>query len=293
MTGHVPSMTVVDLDAAIGFVVKKGDPVDRARLSYLRTGASPAEEILAAAEAGQADGGGWFATQRGKIPSVDVTCFRLAQLDDLGALGRPGVKRAFDWLAGRQAADGSWQEAKELAADAPEWAQPGDPEATLYLTANATFWLTVMGLDVRSSLPYGDPTPIPYADAALRGAEFIKSSLNSDGTWPSYLVTGWLGAAVMYRQDMFYEAARMQAVLGERLPAMAPADAAAMAAALRRVGVSADDWTMIAAKRRLAETQRTDGGWESEDGEVFDVHLTLNVIRALYEITPPGRSTLL
>ncbi|WP_244871879.1 prenyltransferase/squalene oxidase repeat-containing protein [Catellatospora sp. TT07R-123] len=279
--GHVPSMTVVDLDAAIGFVVKKGDPVDRARLSYLRTGVMPSDDVVSAMEAGQLPSGGWPTSQRGKIASIDVTCYRIDQLDDLGALGRPAAQRALDWLGGRQAPDGSWQEVKELAPEAPEWAQPGDPEATLYMTATATFWLTVFGLDFRATLPYGDNTPIPYADSAARGADFIKNSLNADGTWPSYLMTGWLGAAVMYRQDMYYEAARMQSVLGERLPRMAPVDAAAMAATMRRVGVSADDWTMIAAKKRLAETQRTDGGWDSEQGDAFDVHLTLNVIRAI------------
>ena len=37
---------VVDLEAAIGFVVAHGDAVDRARLSRLRTGAPTAEHVL-------------------------------------------------------------------------------------------------------------------------------------------------------------------------------------------------------------------------------------------------------
>ena len=45
---------VVDMDAAIGFVVAKGDPVERARLSWLRTGAVPTPDVLAKAELGQA-----------------------------------------------------------------------------------------------------------------------------------------------------------------------------------------------------------------------------------------------
>lgn len=256
---------MVDLDAAIGFVVAKGDPVDRARLSYLRTGNSPSEAVLNAAEAGQTLAGGWPAFYSGRIPSIDATCFRLDQLDDLGGLGRRRARSALHWLASRQRPDGTWQEDAALAADAPPWAQPGDPEATLYLTANASFWLSIAG---------------DYDENVERAAEVIKESLHPDGTWPSFLVMGWLGAAVLFKVGLFYEAARMQVVLTERLPTMSANDAASLAAALRRTGVSEDDWTLAAARRRLSETQRSDGGWTSDDGELFDVHVTLAAIRA-------------
>lgn len=256
---------VVDLDAAIGFVMAKGDPVDRARLSFLRTGSSPGESLLHGCEAGQTLGGGWPAFYSGRVPSIDATCFRLAQLDDLGALARRPARSALHWLASRQRLDGTWQEDETLAADAPPWAQPGDPEATLYLTANAGFWLAVSG---------------DYPDNTQRAAEVIRDSLNPDGTWPSFLVTGWLGAAVLYKQQMFYEAARMETVLTDRMHELSGADAAWLAATLRRVGVSDDDWALIAARRRLRETQRTDGGWSSDDGEAFDVNVALQAIRA-------------
>jgi hypothetical protein len=256
---------VVDLDAAIGFVVAKGDPVDRARLSYLRTGALPSEEILRRCEAGQALVGGWPAFYSGRVPSIDATCFRLSQLDDLGALGRQPARSALHWLSSRQRPDGTWQEDESLAAVAPPWARPGDPEATLYLTANAGFWLAVTG---------------DYPDNAQRAAEVIRDSLNPDGTWPSYLVTGWLGSAVLFKQQMFYESARMQVVLTDRMSDLTASDAAWLAAALRRAGVSDEDWTLAAARRRLAETQRSDGGWTSDDGELFDTNVALQVIRA-------------
>jgi hypothetical protein len=256
---------VVDLDAAIGFVVAKGDQVDRARLSYLRTGAQPSEDMLAAAEVGQTLAGGWPGFYSGRIPSIDATCFRLAQLDDMSALQRRPARSAVHWLASRQRADGTWQEDESLAADAPPWAQPGDPEATLYLTANAAYWLTIAE---------------GYDEIVGKAADVIASSLNDDGSWPSFLVTGWLGAAVLFKANRFYEAARMQVVLTERLPGMTANDAASLAASLRRAGLSDDDWTLAAARRRLAETQRSDGGWSSDDGELFDVNVTLQAIRA-------------
>ncbi|WP_212823225.1 prenyltransferase/squalene oxidase repeat-containing protein [Polymorphospora rubra] len=272
--------TVIDMDAAIGFVVAHGDTVDRARLSWLRTGAVPQPGVLDEAEVGQTPDGGWPAFWAGEIASVDATCFRLAELDDLGALGRPAARKALDWLASRQLPDGSWEEDPALANQAPSWAQPGNPEARLYLTANAGFWLTVGGHDARSAGPLDHRVGGVYAGVVHAAAQAVAYRINPDGTWPSFLAAGWLGAAVLHRQEMFYESARMQAVLGERLPGMTPADVATMAAALRRVGVAPQDRLLTAARHRLAETQRSDGGWTSDDGDAFDVHTTLAVIRA-------------
>ncbi|MBO4210445.1 squalene--hopene cyclase, partial [Micromonospora echinofusca] len=248
---------MVDIDAAIGFVVAHGDPVDRARLSWLRTGAPPPADVLDTAETGQLPDGGWPARWENGVASVDATCFRLAELDDLGALGRPAARKALDWLAARQRRDGTWEEDESLAPDAPPWARPGDLEAQLYLTANAGFWLTTAGLDARAAGPLDDRVGGVYAGVVYAAAQALANHLRPDGTWPSYLATGWLSAAVLYRQTMFYESARIQTVLNERLPEMSPGDVAWLAATLRRVGVAGDDWTLVSARRRLAETQRS------------------------------------
>src|SRR5688572_24636365 len=120
---------MVDIDAAIGYVVARGDAVDRARLSFLRTGMTPSDEIIHHVEAGQTAAGGWPAQWGGDVPSIDATCFRLAELDDLDGLGRSAATRALDWLVARQRLDGFWEEDASLAGAAPPWARPGDPEA--------------------------------------------------------------------------------------------------------------------------------------------------------------------
>src|SRR6266496_2562144 len=123
----VASTIVVDIDAAIGYVVAHGDAVERARLSYLRTGQQPGAEIIGRITAGQAPAGGWPASTDGSTPSVDATCFRLNELDDLGGLRGAPVDRALAWLAAVQRDGGSWQEDDSLAPEAPAWAMPGDP----------------------------------------------------------------------------------------------------------------------------------------------------------------------
>jgi hypothetical protein len=274
---------MVDIDGAIGFVVAHGDQVDRARLSWLRSGVAPQPDVLAKAEMGQAPDGGWPAFWGGDRASIDATCFRLAELDDLGALDRPSADRALTWLAGRQRPDGTWEEDEALADSAPPWAQPGDPEARLYLTANAGFWLAVGG-DARGAGPTetgAHAEANPHAEVVARATQTFRAAMREDGSWPSYLITGWLGGALLFHAGWYYEAAQIQVLLAERVPDMTPADVARLAMTFRRVGMSADDWLMVAARKRLTETQRTDGGWPSDDGPAFDVHTTLAAIRAL------------
>jgi hypothetical protein len=275
---------VVDIDAAIGYVIAHGDPVERARLSYLRTGAPPPPHIIERIAAGQTPAGGWPASGEGSVPSVDATCFRLGELDDLGGLHGPAVERALAWLVGVQRPDGTFQEDESLAAEAPAWAMPGDPEATLYLTSVAGFWLTVAEVTAH---PHHEQ-PAKHGPALAEAARYVAGRLHPDGTWPSFLAAGWHAAGLLHEQQYFYESARIQLVLGERLGDMSPADVASMAAALRRLGLG-DDWLRAAARKRLGETQRTDGGWDSDEGPTFDVNTTLTAIRAL--LTRPGAAT--
>src|SRR2546423_3381125 len=226
---------MADIDGAIGYVVAHGDPVDRARLSYLRSGIAPPAEALDKAELGQAPGGGWPAFWAGDVASIDATCFRLGELDDLGALDRPAARRALDWLAERQRPDGMWEEDASLADAAPPWARPGDPEARLYLTANAGFWLAVGGAEHAEPAGYAERVN-PYAEVIARATQAFRAAMNEDGTWPSYLVAGWLGGALLYHAGWFYEAAQIQVILAERAPDMTPAEVAWLAAAFRRVG---------------------------------------------------------
>ncbi|MGC4811625.1 squalene--hopene cyclase [Micromonospora sp. DT228] len=279
---------VVDMDAAIGFVVAHGDAVDRARLSRLRTGAPVPDRVLDAAEAGQTPDGGWPAVLDGAVGSVDATCFRLAELDDLGALGRPAARHALDWLAASQLPDGGWDEDPSLADLAPEWARPGDPEARLYLTANAGFWLSVGGLDARAAGPLDHRVGGSYAGVVQAAAQALAAQLAPDGRWPSFVPAGWLSAAVLHRQEMYYESALIQSVLAERIPQLSPADVAWLAGTLRRVDMGEEHWLLVAARERLTRTQRSDGGWDSDDGHQFDVHTTLRAIRACQPVTSTG-----
>jgi hypothetical protein len=268
---------MVDLEAAVGFVVAHGDAVERARLSYLTSGGRPYRDIFDKAESGDLADGGWPALATSSVSSVDATCFRLTELADLGGLSRGPAQRALAWLAKAQRSDGFWEEDASLAQVAPPWARPGDPESMLYLTVNAAYWLAVSAPPPRY---YGEQLDYVYAPQIARGADAFRGTLDEHGSWPSYLATGWLGCALLYHLGWFYESAQIQVRLAERISGMSASDCAALAATLRRVGMSSGDWVLQSAHRRLAETQRHDGGWQSDDGTAFEVHTTLAVIRA-------------
>ena len=273
---------MVDLEAAIGYVVAHGDPVERARLSWLRSGVVPSPEIFDKVEAGQTGGGGWPAVWGGDIASIDATCFRLAELDNLGGLDRPAARLALDWLASCQRPDGGWDEDPALAEVAPQWAQPGDPEARLFLTTTAAYWLAVGG-PPEGGRHHAGPSPEQSDRVAVvtRAAEAFRAALRPDGTWPSFLATGWLGAAVLYHLGWFHAAAPIWAILIDRLPEMTPGDCAQLGAAMVRIGV-ADDALLEPVRRRLVGTQRSGGGWPAEDSDdALDVDITLTAMSAL------------
>jgi hypothetical protein len=267
---------MVDIDAAIGFIMARGDAVDRARLSHLRTGVAPPDDVFDQIERGQTKAGGWPAKPDEAVASVDATCYRLAELDDLSALSRPAAVRALRWLVAWQRPDGTWEEDQSLAGSAPPWATPGDADARFYLTACAAFWLAVADHDAREA-----SQETLYGDAVERAAAAIRERVDATGAWPGFLVSGWLAGAVLHRAGWFYEAARVFVVLAERVRTMSAADAAWLVSALQRAGVSPTDTLVVAARDRLSNSQRPDGAWASDDDPAFDVHTTLTALRAL------------
>ena len=72
-----------------------------------------------------------------------------------------------------------------------------------------------------------DHTAAPAPEVVARATQAFRASLREDGTWPSYLVAGWFGGALLYHAEWFYEAAQVQVALAERIPEMSPADVAA------------------------------------------------------------------
>lgn len=268
LDGGEPIGTSADLERAAAFVSARGTPAEQAQLRYILTGEPVPPEMTAAIFAGQRADGGLAPFWAPDYSSLDATCFRLAQAERAGmALEDEALVAALLCLRQRQRADGSWEEDEAIRELAPPWAMPGDLAATLYLTANCAFWL--------SMLPQPD-------DAAARGARFLAGHLTAAGELPSFSHTQWLAIGLWQRLGLHEPAERATAALATHLDSETPASALAwLLTTLLLSGFPARHALVHRAAELLARAQRPDGGWSSEDGPDRDVHTTLEAIRAL------------
>ena len=100
---------MIDRDRAVAFVLDNGDTVERARLRHLLMAEPAPPEVRDPLFAGQRTDGGWPPFWAPGYSSLDATCFRLAEAEQLGLEADvPAVARAARFLCERQGDDGSW-----------------------------------------------------------------------------------------------------------------------------------------------------------------------------------------
>ena len=249
---------MADLERAAAFVEAYGDSLERGRLLCLLHDVAPPAEAIDALRDGQQPDGGWPAYWSGEESSLDATCFRIDQAEDLGASAAELVERGLRFIAGRQRDDGSWEEEAELVDAAPAWARPGDERARLYLTANCAFWLG----------RYGRP-------GARRAAALLASYVGTDGRLPTFLHAHWLAAGALRGAGRDAEADSLIQGLAGRIGELGAGALAWVSNTLAGEPL-ADD-----ARARLGALQEQNGRWRSEDGEAFDVAVTVAAVRSL------------
>lgn len=175
------------------------------------------------------------------------------------------MRRALDFIAWRQKADGSFEEEDRFRDMAPPWCKPGDPSACLYLTANCGYWQAFFGA--------GELTLEPTV-------RVLRAHLE-DGHLPSFLHADWLAAGTFVKTGETQAADGILAYLEARLPEMDSSPVAWMITSLAGMGMAKSHPLLLRARRLLEEAQEEDGRWKSEDGPQRDVHVTLESLRAL------------
>ena len=257
----------MNFESAIAFVKSHGDEIEQARLAYLLANERPSRQVVNALLSGQREDGSWPPFWAPDYSSVDATCFRLAQAEQLGLTGSElAIARAVECLRRRQRVDGSWEEEWSVAAMAPPWAKPGNLATRLYLTANGGFWLAVLD---------------DSSDGASRAAAHLEAFLDEEGQLPSFPHTHWLAGGLWHCVNRRELSERVLSYLDTQLANLPASNLAWMIVALRSAGVPASHSLVTKAASFLERGQGQDGHWSSEDGPPRDVHSTLEAMRAL------------
>jgi hypothetical protein len=273
-----------DYARAAAFVLEYGDEVVRTMLNNLEGGdvyeVPPSDEVKRTIFDGQRPDSGWAPFWAPDYSSLDATCFRLAQAE-LAWIGKysPEFGSALDFLRARQRPDGSWEEDESVRELAPPWAKPGDLAARLYLTANCGWWLI-------NAAAYDGAS---YTGEAARAGAYLVRHLALDGSLPSFLQTYWLAAALWIRLNwppppVSALARRALDHLASLLDNTVPGGALGwMVTTLAPLGVAPEHPAVAKALALLAEQQRADGGWTSEDGPDRDAYVTAQALMALIQ----------
>jgi prenyltransferase beta subunit len=260
-----------DIQSAIQFVRNHGNKVEQARLNVLLQADNLVQEAAQQLKGTQREDGSWSPFWAPNASSLDATCYRLAQSEQLGITEADFIEQAILFIIGRQNQDGSFEEATELASVAPPWAMPGDDSATIYLTANAGYWIRHYN---------GSNSCLSQIES------FLVSQLNDEGYLPAFLQANWLAAGLLHSLGHHKHTESMMNYLLAKLPELEPSNLAWLINSLCVMGVSPEHQLIWSAKNKLEQLQNGDGHWASEDGEWQDVHTTLEAIRAIQFFVP-------
>lgn len=237
----------MNFESAIAFVQSQGNEVEQARLRYILFDERPSQNVVANLFVGQRPDGGWSPFWANDYSSLDATCFRLAQAEQLGVPGdETAIIRAVRFLAQRQTPDGSWEEDESYAHSAPSWAKPGSLPARLCLTANCGLWLAV----------WRSPD-----EKAARAADYLQAYLDPAGHLPGFLHTHWLAGGLWHKLGRHESSKLVFKYLDENIHDLAVSNLSWLITTMDVAGVPTNHPLVSKAVSLLEQSQHEDGRW--------------------------------
>jgi len=261
----------VDWGRTIGYVDRNGSEMERARLRGILGRARPDAKVVRALEARQNEDGGFpYGFVQGRLSTIQSTATVLGWLHDLGLFSGPHVERALVFLVAAQRPDGSWDEPPGLLRyNPPPHLLPGDPRVRVVSTALVGYWLARAGA---------------RDEAVMRVAAYLRAHQASGGRFVGFLRATWLATAFfrLVQGEGAEPAERgLEALAAVEEGRWRPGALASSLGCLGESGV--DERVLVVAQTldRLCGLRRPDGSWASEDGDAYDVEVTLRALRAL------------
>ena len=249
------------------YIDKHGTPIEKARLTYLLNGTPPSINVVAELFSGQCEDGGWSAKWSHKNSSLDATCFRLAQAEQLGLTSESKpIQAALRFLVRRQSLDGSWDEESALAQWTPSYLKPGKIESRLYLAANCGFWVAYFS---------GRDNSVP------RAMGFLMRYLEESGCLPSTPQANWMSAGLWLRMRRYEVAQKVITACYGHMEDLPASSLARMGVTLIIGRIRQKTPVIRKTAEKLLALRQPGDYWESEDGTEWNCHTTVEAIRVL------------
>jgi hypothetical protein len=268
---------MIDTERAIAFVQAKGDVIEQARLASILLGKAPQTSTLQKLD-GMHNPDGGFAYWIKDFSTVCDTVYVLTWLDDLSLRSGTLADRAFDFLLRHQKADGGWDELERVKdTNPPEFLLPGKVETRIWLTAYCAHWFVRFD---RAEPPGARGCPV----------DFLLAHREPSGRLRGYLRATWDALVLFYYHpgpdsEVFQQT--LKVIEKEFTPEKWEGSYLAwLLCCLRDARLPADCSFVGLCLDELVKKQRSDGSWESEDGEQFAANATIEALRVLkhYEV---------
>ena len=269
----------MNVDKAIAFLRQYGTDLEKARMEWIVNKIKPDDFVIAPFLGLQrSDGGFPFGDHKGNLSAVHNTLSAILCLEELGLFDSAHAGRAFQFLLAAQKDDGGWDEDPAISQyDLPFYITPGDLRTRLYLSAYACYWL---GLK-------------PYIEHAKfrKALYFLISHQEESGKFFGFLHTTWIAVsafAIAGRPYAKIVSKGLKYLMGKPFDEWADSQIAWVLECLGRAKLSKVHPFISDCLAELAQRQKPDGTWISEDGEEFTARATLSAIRAfkIYGLLP-------
>jgi len=264
----------MSFEAALRFVERYGDELERHRIRYLFCGAGDDAVLLRYMEQLQNEDGGFpFNLEKGKDSSVNETCGILAILEELNLKESIVCRKAVDYVFVVQGEDGSWDENAEIRKyNPPFWDVPGDPKTKMWLTGEITRLL--IKLDYRET------------KQVKKAADFILRHQENDGRFAGFRISTWLAIAIFGQLRGFDDR-----IVGEALKIIEDwvdetNDASFLIWYLQCLmdgGIPKDHPILRKCLGKLMKLHQENGSWTSADGERYRVSTTISALKLAKE----------